>query len=114
MKNDRKRFERVIEHCTCCPNVGTDQNITRWMCQPKNKMVCWMGDKEDEHPIPEWCPLHPLTACPWCKSTDIVTTSYGVDTYAVLCNGCGAEGPSGKDAEDAENLWVDREGKCQK
>jgi hypothetical protein len=108
-----KEFERIIEHCTCCPNVGTDQNITRWMCRINNKMVCWMGDEEDIQPIPDWCPLPSVSACPFCKSEETCTTSYGVETYAVLCNGCGAEGPSGKNEDDAEAKWK-RRGKCPK
>jgi len=103
-----KRFDCVIEHCINCPKVTADENITRWVCRPKNKMICWMGEGEDRHPIPDWCPLHSIIACTFCKSTDISTTSCGIEQYSVFCNGCGAEGPTGKDEEEAENLWIDR------
>jgi hypothetical protein len=104
----KKRYERIIENCTSCPAVGTDQNLTRYECRLKNTMVCWMGEGEDDHPIPDWCPLKSPRACPFCKSEDLSTTSNGVEQYNVLCNGCGAEGPSGKDEEMAENHWIDR------
>jgi Lar family restriction alleviation protein len=49
-----------------------------------------------------------MKECPFCESTDLVTTSYGIETYAVLCNGCGAEGPTGVDEKDAAEKWEDR------
>ena len=105
----KKRYESVIEHCSYCPSVDSDQNITRLQCRKMNgKMICWMGDHEDTEPIPKWCPLHSILACPYCKGTDLATTSNGHESYAVICDGCGAEGPTGKDEEAAENAWVDR------
>jgi transcription elongation factor Elf1 len=67
-----------------------------------------MGEDEDTNPIPDWCPLPDEKACPFCKSMDLVTTSNGEEQYNVLCNGCGTEGPTGINEEDAENMWNSR------
>ena len=67
-----------------------------------------MGEDEDKHPIPSWCPLHDTKACHFCKSMDLCTTSNGHDSYAVICDGCGAEGPTGIDEKDAEMKWNER------
>ena len=32
--------------------------------------------------------------CPFCGMTDLLVTSNGEDNYWVMCNQCGAEGPT--------------------
>jgi hypothetical protein len=46
--------------------------------------------------------------CPFCNCKGVVTTSNGEKQYNVLCNGCGAEGPTGVDEKDAELKWNSR------
>jgi len=51
-------YEKKVEHCIECPAVGADQNVTRWVCNRNGgRMICWMDEGENEHPIPDWCKL---------------------------------------------------------
>lgn len=52
-----KIFTREIYNCISCPNVTSDQNITRFLCRCTNTFICWMGKDEDDAPIPKNCPL---------------------------------------------------------
>lgn len=53
-----KQYTQKVEHCTQCPNVCADINVTRWQCGLKNrKFICWMDEGEDTEPIPDWCEL---------------------------------------------------------
>lgn len=53
-----KTWTRIFDVCSSCPSRTADQNITRWQCgKMRGRMICWMGEGEDSHPIPDWCPL---------------------------------------------------------
>lgn len=49
-----------------------------------------------------------LAACPFCGSIDQDTSSNGYENHFVVCNNCGAEGPSRTSEEDAITAWFTR------
>ncbi len=52
-----------------------------------------------------------LKPCPWCGCLEINNYVQGVisaESHTCFCMDCGAEGPSAKSMEEAEELWNKR------
>jgi hypothetical protein len=54
-----KLLFKIIEDCHECPNIGIDQNETRYECHCGNRIthLCWFGQNDYIIKIPHWCPL---------------------------------------------------------
>lgn len=50
----------------------------------------------------------PLSECPFCKSLCLSYTSNGHESNFVMCDDCGADGPTAKTKEGAAYVWNNR------
>jgi Lar family restriction alleviation protein len=54
--------------------------------------------------------MEKLKPCPFCGDKQPITEPYYYDSY-VICQNCGATGPTG-DINEAERLWNERQQTC--